>query len=168
MTQEPVDPAAIVAAPLTVSDKIRRLAAEGYSRRQIADLVDRSYQQVRQVLVDDERRARRHGQAPPGVSEGRAPALSAPESAKGIYRIPLGANGEIVLPEALERALGLYRGGVVVAEFDGEHLVIASNAAAIKQAQEFVRSLRIPAGVSLADELIADRRREAEKEGRDG
>ena len=166
MSREPIDPAAIVAAPLTLSDKIRKLAAAGYSRRQIADLIDRSYQQVRQVLVDDERRAKRRP-APNGVSEGPAPTPSPPGAEAGIYRLAIGSNGEIVLPDPIERALGLYRGGIAVAEFDGERLVITSNDAAVRQAQEFVRSLRIPSGVSLADELVADRRREAEREGRD-
>lgn len=168
MAREAGHPEAIVNAALTVSEKIRRLAAAGYSRRQIADLVERSYQQVRQVLVEDLRRAKRLGQSPQGVSEGPLATYSSPSPEAGVYRFPIGLNGEIVLPEALERALGLYRGGVVVAEFDGERLVILSNAAAIAQAQAFVRSLQIPPGVSLADELIADRRREAELEGGDG
>ncbi len=168
MSREALDPAAVVNAALTVSDKIRRLAAAGYSRRQIADLVDRSYQQVRQVLVEDERRAKRLAPAPQGVSEGPTPAYSSTAPETGVYRIPIGANGEIVLPDALEKALGLYRGGVLVVEFDGENLLIRSSSAALKRVQEYVRSLGIPPGVSLADELIADRRREAQQEERDG
>lgn len=168
MARQPIDPAVVASSSLSVSDKIRRLAAAGYSRRQIADLVERSYQQVRQVLVEDERRAKRRGQAPQGVSEGPAPAPSPPAAEVGIYRFPIGAAGEIVLPEVLEKALGLYRGGIVVAEFDGERLVIMSSSAALEQAQAYVRSLNIPQGVSLADELIADRHREAEQEERDG
>jgi hypothetical protein len=162
-----MDPAAVLAAPLTLSDKIRKLAAAGYSRRQIADLVDRSYQQVRQVLVEDERRAKRSGPAQQGVAERPATSLSAP-AAKGVYRLPYSADGEISVPEDLEKALGLYRTGIAVAEFDGECLRILSSAAALKRAQDYVRSLNIPKGVSLADELIADRRREAEQEERDG
>lgn len=168
MNREAIDPAAVVAAPLTVSDKIRRLAAAGYSRRQIADLIDRSYQQVRQVLVEDERRAKRRGEARSGISEGPSPAFSPPASETGIYRLDIGPNGEIVLPEVVERALGLHRGGVAIAEFDGVIFSIMSSSAALKRAQDFVRSLNIPKGVSLADELIADRHREAEREDRDG
>ena len=49
--------------PINISDRIRALAAAGSSRAEIARVVDRSYQQVRQVLVADEARARRS--APP-------------------------------------------------------------------------------------------------------
>ena len=167
MARELIDPATIVAAPLTVSDKIRKLAAAGYSRRQIADLIDRSYQQVRQVLVEDERRARRQGAALQGVAEGPSAAIAPPFEDGGIYRLAFGANGEIVLPEAVEKALGLYRGGVVIAELGGDSLKILSSSAALERAQAVVRSLNLPKGLSLADELIADRRREAELEAKD-
>lgn len=43
----------------SISNRIRALAAAGHSRAEIARMVDRSYQQVRQVLVDDEGRSRR-------------------------------------------------------------------------------------------------------------
>lgn len=48
----------------TISDRIRALAAEGRSRSEIARLVDRSYQQVRQVLVADEAKRRRNRTEP--------------------------------------------------------------------------------------------------------
>jgi hypothetical protein len=50
----------------TLADRIRTLAAAGHSRADIARMVDRSYQQVRQVLVEDEARSRRakEGQLP--------------------------------------------------------------------------------------------------------
>ena len=105
---------------------------------------------------------------PQGVSEGPANAFSPTASETGIYRLAIGTNGEIVLPELVERALGLHRGGIAIAEFDGAGLSIMSSSAALRRAQDFVRSLNIPRGVSLADELIADRRREAELEDRDG
>ena len=43
----------------SISDRIRALAAAGHSRAEIARMMDRSYQQVRQVLVADEARSRR-------------------------------------------------------------------------------------------------------------
>lgn len=43
----------------TIADQIRSLARQGLPRAEIARRVDRSYQQVRQVLVGDEARARR-------------------------------------------------------------------------------------------------------------
>ncbi|WP_439476630.1 hypothetical protein [Brevundimonas sp.] len=50
----------------SITNRIRALAAAGHSRAEIARMVDRSYQQVRQVLVGDEARSRRAaGEAPP-------------------------------------------------------------------------------------------------------
>jgi hypothetical protein len=49
---------------------------------------------------------------------------------------------------------------------DGE-LRLVSLAASVRRAQALVRA-RVPAGVSLADELLADRRREVEQERRRG
>lgn len=43
----------------SISDRIRALAAAGHPRSEIARMVNRSYQQVRQVLVADEARSRR-------------------------------------------------------------------------------------------------------------
>jgi hypothetical protein len=49
---------------INISDRIRSLAKAGHSRAEIARIVDRSYQQVRQVLVADEARARRSSPRP--------------------------------------------------------------------------------------------------------
>lgn len=56
----------------SISDRIRALAAQGRSRAEIARLVDRSYQQVRQVLVGDEARARRLARPETGQAPGAA------------------------------------------------------------------------------------------------
>lgn len=54
----------------SITDRIRTLAAAGHTRAEIARMVDRSYQQVRQVLVGDEARSRRAaGEAPPSFRE---------------------------------------------------------------------------------------------------
>lgn len=54
----------------SITNRIRALAAAGHSRAEIARMVDRSYQQVRQVLVGDEARSRRSaGEAPPPFRE---------------------------------------------------------------------------------------------------
>ena len=47
---------------MNISDRIRSLSAAGHSRAEVARIVDRSYQQVRQVLVADEARAQRSEQ----------------------------------------------------------------------------------------------------------
>lgn len=54
----------------SITNRIRALAAAGHSRAEIARMVDRSYQQVRQVLVGDEARSRRSaGETPPSSPE---------------------------------------------------------------------------------------------------
>ena len=156
------DAARFIHPEASVSDNIRALAAAGYSRADIARILNKRYQHVRNVLEAEKLKGVKPAIIP---SAANSPPLS---SGTGIYRLALGLNGEIVLPETVEMALGLVRGGVAIAEFDGESLVIMSSSAALRRAQDFVRSLGVPQGVSLADELIVDRRRDAELEGQDG
>ncbi|MBX9795632.1 hypothetical protein [Sphingomonas sp.] len=47
----------IVSGKLTISDKIRALHQAGASRAEIARFLERRYQHVRNVLIEDERRA---------------------------------------------------------------------------------------------------------------
>ena len=158
------DAAPFVHADASVSDNIRSLAAAGYSRAEIARILNKRYQHVRNVLEADKLK----GGATPSTSRAEVAAKEVPKEPSGIYRLELGERGEVVLPPHVEKALGLRRGGVVIAQFDGEQLILLGSNAAWKRSQEFVRSLGIPEGVSLADELIADRRREAELESGNG
>lgn len=74
-------------------------------------------------------------------------------------------GGKLVIPAAMRRAMGVERGDTVVVELlpDGE-LRVRSLAAAVKRAQTLVRGFVRGEG-SLVDELIAERRAEAEIEG---
>ncbi len=83
------------------------------------------------------------------------------------YRIPLGAKGRIVLPAELRRKLSLKEGELLrlTAEADGS-LRLRRNADGIDRLCGILKDL-VPPGVSLADELIADRRAEALKEEQD-
>ncbi len=75
----------------------------------------------------------------------------------------LGTGGRLVIPARFRKALGLRPGSqVLLALSDGE-LRIWTREAARRRAQNLICSL-IPPEVSLVDELIADRRREAELE----
>lgn len=68
--------------------------------------------------------------------------------------------GRVVMPAEIRQALGLKEGDAVLWSLvDGEARV-TSRAQRIRQAQALVRR-HVPAGVSLADELIAERRQEA-------
>jgi len=73
----------------------------------------------------------------------------------------LGAGGRVVIPARIRRALGLLPGAELVLSLREGELRIRSRQAARRWAQEQVCKL-IPPGVSLVEELIRERRREAE------
>ncbi|MCH8997984.1 MAG: AbrB/MazE/SpoVT family DNA-binding domain-containing protein [Proteobacteria bacterium] len=69
------------------------------------------------------------------------------------------------LPVAVLESMGVAEGDQVQLALDGDIVRILSRAAALREAQELVRRY-VPEGVSLADELLAERRVEAAREGR--
>jgi len=81
-------------------------------------------------------------------------------------KVELGAGGRVVIPAPMRAALGMNVGDKLVARVEENELRIYTMEEAMRRAQAIVRSF-VPKGVSLVDELIADRRREAAKE-RDG
>jgi len=136
----------LVADLSTTSEKIRTLGKAGYSRSQIADFLGIRYQHVRNVLVDAERTSgTRTRQAKP-----RLGVTSATQQSGSPLKISIGAGGQFALSEETMRSAGLPEGEVQ----------LLSPRTAMQQAQAMVRKL-IPEGVSLVDELIEQRRREA-------
>lgn len=77
--------------------------------------------------------------------------------------VKLGPDGRIVLPAALRKSVGLFPGDTLVVESDGDSLLVRKLDALLRETQDYFRGF-VPAGVSLADELIADRRAEAAHE----
>jgi len=78
-------------------------------------------------------------------------------------QLVIGADGRVVIPAEMRAAMQIGTDGKVTARVtDGELHVIAPQIA-IRRVQEMVRNT-IPAGVSLADELIAERRAEVHME----
>jgi AbrB family looped-hinge helix DNA binding protein len=75
-------------------------------------------------------------------------------------------GGRIVVPAPIRAALGLKKGDrvSVVMDADGE-VRLTTQAQVIKRLQALVKPYAIP-GVSIVDELIADRRAEAAREDR--
>ena len=78
-------------------------------------------------------------------------------------RVKIIEGGKLVIPAAIRRTLGLERGDTVLVDVADGELRVRSLARAIERAQALVRR-HVPAGVSLADELIAERRREAARD----
>lgn len=75
----------------------------------------------------------------------------------------LAAGGRIVLPSPFRKSLGVKPGDEVVMVLEQEQVRLFSRQQARKRAQDLVAKL-IPRETSLADELIAERRKEASRE----
>jgi AbrB family looped-hinge helix DNA binding protein len=78
-------------------------------------------------------------------------------------RTRLGEKGRVVIPAAIREALGIEVGGVIDLQVVDGELRISTMRSRIRRAQERARQL-VPPGVSLADELSAERREAAKHE----
>lgn len=74
----------------------------------------------------------------------------------------VGPDGRVLVPVELRRELDLRPGQALVASADDGRLVLESQDAVIARLQ--ARFDSIEAGISLVDELIDDRRSEADRE----
>jgi AbrB family looped-hinge helix DNA binding protein len=78
-------------------------------------------------------------------------------------RLRVNENGRVVIPAAFRKALGINPGDEVVLRLEDDELRITTMKRRIEQAQRNVRKYVRP-GVSLVDELIAERREAAKRE----
>lgn len=81
----------------------------------------------------------------------------------GPVQLIVGPDGRVVIPADLRAAMQITENGRVVARLIDGELRLTSLGLAVKRAQETVRRI-VPPGVSLADELIAERRVETRRE----
>ena len=141
----------------TKADKIRALFRAGYSRSEIAGFLEIRYQHVRNVLV-------RSGFLETQLSRPMPTEAIEPEDSTPILvRAAVGPGGRVVIPAAYRRALEVEEGDYVVMQMDGEDLRVSNDAKELQRMREVLNSY-VPEGVSLVDELIAERRREAAAE----
>lgn len=140
----------------TVSDQIRALNAAGHSRADIARLLGKRYQHVRNVLEADKVKGRPTSQPPDddSVKQHMGP---------GSYRMIVRPDGSVMLPLAVREALGMAPGSAVLARLEGVDLVLTEGDAAGQRMRDFVRA-NWKGGRSIVDELIAERRAEAARE----
>jgi AbrB family looped-hinge helix DNA binding protein len=78
-------------------------------------------------------------------------------------RVTVGPKGRVVVPAPIRRELGIEEGTQLMARVEGDGIVLEPRSAAIRRLQALVRAA-VPEGVSLVDELIAERREEARRE----
>jgi len=81
----------------------------------------------------------------------------------GSVTAKVAAGGRIVIPAAYRKALGIKTGDQVVVRLDKGELRVYSRLEALRRLQDLVCS-KVPRGVSLVDDLIRERRREAARE----
>ena len=124
--------------------KIRALAAQGRSRADIARVLGIRYQHVRNVLVRDEEKAR-----------------AAAASSRSPGKICVASDGTVVVPAAAIQALELKQGDPLFLRVTDGEIHLLTRRAIAHRVQSAVRKF-VPEGVSLVDELLEERRREAE------
>ena len=78
-------------------------------------------------------------------------------------RTRVNQNGRVVIPAAYRKALGIEAGDEVILRMEDDELRITTMKRRIERAQRRIRQYVKP-GVSLADELIAERREAAKRE----
>ena len=75
-------------------------------------------------------------------------------------RAVIGPGGRVVIPAAYRQALGIKEGDAVFIRLDGDGLRVVSDDTEVFEVREMLARY-VPAGTSLVDELIEERRREA-------
>lgn len=76
--------------------------------------------------------------------------------------IRIGPQGRVVIPAAVRRQMGLEPGETLMAKIEEGRLVLEKRENVLRRLR--ARFAGLPEGVSLADELIAERRTEAARE----
>ena len=81
-------------------------------------------------------------------------------------RVNVTPNGRLVLPAALRKRLGIETGGQLIVESEGDAVRLSTPDRSLDEAGELFRSC-LTGDDSVADEVIADRRAESERDPTD-
>lgn len=81
-----------------------------------------------------------------------------------VQRGKIVSGGRLQLPADVRRQLGFEEGETVILQIENNELRVRSFRESVRRIQERFRHLRPTDGTLISDELIADRRKEAERE----
>jgi bifunctional DNA-binding transcriptional regulator/antitoxin component of YhaV-PrlF toxin-antitoxin module len=141
------------------SDKIRALARHGALTADIARYLDIRYQHARNVLVQ----SGLHNKLKGADDESRNSADTGAGRVPKSTWIEIDDLGRLQLPAGFMEAAGIRGGQQINVRVSDDGIEILSKRGALQRAQEIVGEF-VPPGVSLVDELIAERRREANRD----
>lgn len=77
-------------------------------------------------------------------------------------KVTIGPQGRLVIPAELRREMNLASGDVLLAAVEGQRLIFEKREAVLERVKR--RFSHIPPEVSLAEELIAERRAESHRD----
>ena len=152
-----LDLEALLQGHKTVAAKIRALAAVGVPRAEIARMLGKRYQHVRNVLEEPGKANALDAASSPGMAEGDIGFFVHDEPKT--YRL-VAQNGAVTLPPEVFEALGASPNGVIIAELGQETFTMISTMEGIRRIQAWVRTFP-PSDKLASEELIEERRREA-------
>ena len=85
---------------------------------------------------------------------------------KDLAKVNVGPQGRIVIPAGMRKALNIGNGDILVARVEDGRIILEKRDDVLARVQR--RFKGVPEGVSLADELIRERREEAGRERGEG
>ena len=138
----------LVEGEAVISEKIRILHDAGVSRAEIAGFLERSYQQVHNVLKRSNRLAKAINRPSPVM-----PDAGNRGKQSRVHRIAVGVGGTISLPPVFMAAQGISAGDVLICPEEDGGLRIMNREAASAMLRETARQ-RMPGEAALLDALL--------------
>ncbi|CAK0758843.1 AbrB/MazE/SpoVT family DNA-binding domain-containing protein [Azospirillaceae bacterium] len=84
-------------------------------------------------------------------------------SAMSQSHITMAENGRLIIPAGMRAEIGLPEGGKMVARVENGTVILEPFEDAVRRARDLVRRY-VPQGISLTDELVAERHAATERE----
>ena len=150
--------AGVVGASLSKAEKIRRLKRLGMRQADIARALG-----IRDAFVSSVVGRVRRAEASASEPTSATTTPMAPTAMPRQVRTQVGEGGRVVIPAGFRAVLGIDVGDHVFLRLEDHEVRLFTPREAIRRAQELISQF-VPDDVSLADELIAERRAEAARE----